>query len=163
MKLTSNFNDGAVIAKKHTGEGEDQSPPLKWSNVPDGTKSFALICDDPDAPSPDRPTADPWVHWLIYNIPGDSTELPERISRKLNPDEVSGASQGRNSWPENNIGFRGPMPPPESGTHRYFFRLFALDDQLASCSDSIDKTQLLAAIKGHVLAEAQLMGRYERH
>ena len=162
MKLTSNFDNGAAIAKKHTGEGDDASPPLSWIEVPDGTKSFALICDDPDAPSPKRPAAEPWVHWVIYDIPAHVSHLPESIAQSQNPSEVLRAKQGCNSWPNNNIGYRGPMPPPGSGSHRYVFRLFALDSELGLDSLSTDKNQLVSAMQGHVLAEAQLVGTYER-
>lgn len=162
MKLTSCFENGDLIGKQYTGEGSDQSPPVTWSDVPVGTRSFALICDDPDAPSPQKPAADPWVHWVIYNIPADVDRLPEGVSRAASPQEIPGANQGCNSWPQNNIGFRGPMPPPGSGRHRYFFRLYALDTGLQLDPTKANKTQLLAAIEGHVLAEAQLMGTYQR-
>ena len=99
MKLTSSsFADGSTIDAQYTVEGEDISPPLSWSEAPSGTASFALICDDPDAPSPRRPAANPWVHWVIFNIPAELSELPPCISRRLGPGEVTGARQGKNSF-----------------------------------------------------------------
>lgn len=161
MKLTSVFEPGERIDKRYTGEGEDRSPPLRWSNVPEGTESFALICDDPDAPSPRRPAATPWVHWVIYNIPASVTELPEGIERTAKPKEVPGALQGHNSWGEDSLGYRGPLPPPGSGTHRYFFKLYALDTKL-DLPAGANKETLLKAMEGHVLAETSLVGTYER-
>ena len=125
---SSAFGQGKTIPKKYTGEGEDVSPPLEWSDVPAGTKEFALICDDPDAPR-----TDPWVHWVIYKIPADAKGLPEGIERKPRPKTPAGAMQGQNSWPQgDNIGYRGPMPPPGHGVHHYYFKLFALDSELSA-------------------------------
>ena len=163
MKLeSSGFVHEAEIDRQYTVEGRDVSPPLTWSNTPDGTKAFALICDDPDAPSPRQPAPDPWVHWVIYNIPADRDGLPEGVPRKLEPSEVPGAKQGVNSWPSDNVGYRGPAPPPGSGPHRYFFRIYALDTML-ELDAGASKSLLLEAMSGHILAEAQLMGTYERH
>jgi len=143
------FSEGARIPKKYTADGENVSPPLKWSSVPTGTRSFALIVDDPDAP------AGTWVHWVIFNIPATVIELPEKVpSVNSLPD---GAIQGRNDFHE--IGFDGPSPP--SGTHRYFFKLYALDSMLKLPAGST-KADLLEAMQGHVIAEAHLMGRYSR-
>ena len=162
MKLISSaFEQGAKIDKKHTVEGEDVSPPLSWAGVPTGTKSLALICDDPDAPSPRKPAADPWVHWILFNIPADVSQLPPGIQRKRTPDEMPGARQGVNSWSSDNLGYRGPAPPPGSGSHRYFFKLYALDSEL-DLNAGASKQQLLKAMTGHVLAEGQLIGTYER-
>jgi Raf kinase inhibitor-like YbhB/YbcL family protein len=160
MQLTSSFENGATIDKKHTGEGPDTSPPLSWSGAPDATVSFALICDDPDAPSPRKPRPNPWVHWVIYNIPASVSELPEAVSPVAEPPEIPGAKQGKNEFP--NVGYNGPMPPPGSGTHRYFFRLYALDAELDLDPDKATKKTLLEAMKGHIVAEGQLMGKYER-
>jgi Raf kinase inhibitor-like YbhB/YbcL family protein len=162
MKLeSSGLVHGAEIDKQYTVEGRDVSPPLTWEDAPDGTESFALICDDPDAPSARRPGPEPWVHWVIYNIPADRNGLPEGISNELEPNEVPGAKQGSNSWPSDNVGYRGPAPPPGSGPHRYFFKLHALDTTL-DVDAGATKVQLLEAMSEHVLAEAQLMGTYER-
>lgn len=162
MKLTSGgFEAGQTIDAKYTVEGEDISPPLSWSDTPQGTKSFALICDDPDAPSPRKPADQPWVHWVIFNIPADATGLPENVGRGREPSGVPGAKQGRNSWSSDNLGYRGPAPPPGSGPHRYVFKLFALDTML-DLNSSASKTDLLKAISGHVLAEGELVGICER-
>jgi hypothetical protein len=162
MKLTSRaFKDGREIDQKHTMDGQDTSPELAWTDIPARTQSFALICEDPDAPSPRKPAADPWVHWIIFNISADATRLRSGIERTLEPEEVSGARQGVNSWSRDNIGFRGPAPPPGSGKHRYFFRLLALDSAL-ELDAGATKRQLLEKMAGHVLAECQLVGTYER-
>ena len=123
--------------------------------------SAALICDDPDAPSPRRPAAEPWVHWIIFNIPAERCDLPQEIGNELEPDEFYGAMQGLNSWPTDNVGYRGPAPPPGSGQHRYFFKMYALDTVL-ELNAGARKRQLLEAMSGHVLAEGQLIGIYER-
>ncbi len=159
MKLTITspaFKEGSPIPRKHTGEGEDVSPALEWSNPPQGTRQFALICDDPDAPR-----RDPWVHWVIYNIPADARGLPEGIEAVAKPKQPAGCAQGKNSWPEGeNIGYRGPMPPPGK-PHRYYFKLYALDQPL-DAPPGLTKEQLLAKMAGHILAEGQLMGTYQR-
>jgi hypothetical protein len=148
------FSEGKPIPKKYTGEGEDVSPPLAWKRVPEGTKELALICDDPDAPRPE-----PWVHWVIYKIPADAAGLPEGVPADARLKEPAGALQGQNTWPA--VGYRGPMPPPGHGRHRYFFKLYALDAPLA-IEPGADKKTLLERMSGHVLAEGQLMGTYER-
>jgi Raf kinase inhibitor-like YbhB/YbcL family protein len=159
MRLTSSaFASGEAIPKKYTGEGEDVSPPLAWRDPPAGTQSFALMCDDPDAPS-----AEPWVHWVIYNVGPEVNSLPEGI--KAGQPEITApveAKQGKNSWGSGvQIGYRGPMPPPGHGTHHYHFKLYALDTKL-DLAPSTTKKQLMDAMKGHVLAEAELVGTYER-
>jgi len=150
IQLTSPaFSHGQPIPKKHTGEGADLSPALAWTGSPAAAKSFALLVDDPDAPVGD------WVHWLLYNIPGPTTSLPEGIAAK----DTAAGTQGKNSW--NTIGYRGPMPPPGK-PHRYFFKLYALDADL-SLPAGLTKKEFLQKITGHVLAEGQLMGTYRRH
>ena len=163
MKLTSSgFEDGTQLDAKYTADGEDRSPPLAWSEAPAATRSFTLICDDPDAPSPRRPAAEPWVHWIIFNIPAKQFQLSQGMGHvALEPAEAPGARQGINSWPSDNVGYRGPAPPPGSGQHRYFFKIYALDSVLALKAGAT-KQQLLAAMSGHVLAEGQLVGTYER-
>ncbi len=143
------FEDQATIPKKHTADGEDLSPKLEWTGVPDGTRSFAIIMDDPDAPP------GTWVHWVLYDLPASASELPENVpnENKL----PNGASQGRNDFRK--IGYGGPCPP--RGTHKYYFKLYALDTELG-LNPGATKQQLLDAMKGHILAEAQLMGRYRR-
>jgi Raf kinase inhibitor-like YbhB/YbcL family protein len=158
IKVTSTaFSHGEQIPVKYTGEGEDLSPPINWSGVPEAAKELALICDDPDAP-----TAEPWVHWVIYKIPSTATGLPEGVAKKARLKDPPGTLQGRNSWPSGQtIGYRGPFPPPGHGTHRYFFKLYALEAKLVM-EPGHDKNTLIEEIKDHVLAEGELVGTYER-
>lgn len=147
------FPSGQRIPQDYSGDGTDRSPPLSWSGVPDGTVELALICDDPDAPTPE-----PWVHWIVYGIPADCRELPEGVPPKTDKPLM----QGRNSWPSGQtIGYRGPLPPKGHGTHHYHFRLYALDQKLKTAA-GLDKPSLLALMKGHVLATGELIGTYER-
>jgi Raf kinase inhibitor-like YbhB/YbcL family protein len=146
---SSAFGSGEMIAAKYTCDGADFSPPLEWSGGPAGTKSLALICDDPDAPM------ETWVHWVIYNIPPTAAILAEGITREK--ELPGGGTQGVNDFRK--IGYGGPCPP--AGTHRYFFKLYALDAMLG-LKPGITKDQLLKAMRGHILAEAQLMGTYKR-
>lgn len=161
MQLTSSgFEQGSQIDVTYTADGQEVSPPLSWSAGPEGTKSFAVICDDPDAPSPKRPAPEPWVHWVLFNIPADVTQLPQAISADPKPPEVPGARQGVNS--ASSVGYQGPAPPPGSGQHRYFFKIYALDTTLELPAGTTTKKELLDAMSGHVLAEGELMGVYER-
>jgi Raf kinase inhibitor-like YbhB/YbcL family protein len=162
--LSSNaIKEGEAIPTRHTGEGGDVSPQLFWSGLPGGIKEFALICDDPDAPSRQKPFPNPWVHWVIYNLPADLKELPEGIARDAKLNIPAGAKQGLNSWPAGqNVGYLGPMPPNGSGPHRYYFKLYALDATINLAPEKATKETLLAAMQGHVVAELQLMGTYER-
>jgi len=144
------FKSGGPIPKKYACDGEDISPPLTWADVPSGTQSFALICDDPDAPIMT------WIHWVIYGIPADRRELKERMSTQEALDE--GIMQGTNSW--GRPGYGGPCPPGRT-THRYFFRLYALD-RMPELRPGRRKKDLEKAIRGHILAETQLMGLYSR-
>jgi len=155
---SSEFDNGQPIPRKYTGEGDDVSPPLAWNNVPEGTRQFALICDDPDAP-----TAEPWVHWVIYGISADTRSLPEGIpAGRPKLEKPLATLQGKNSWTSGaTTGYRGPLPPPGHGTHHYHFKLYALDNAI-DVPPSATKKQLLAAIEGHVLAEAELTGTYAR-
>ncbi|MBN1854605.1 MAG: YbhB/YbcL family Raf kinase inhibitor-like protein [Pirellulales bacterium] len=162
MQLTSSaFKNGEAIERDYTADGRNISPPLAWSGVPEGTESLALICDDPDAPNPQRPAATPWVHWVLYNLPPDQTELPPAIDRSRELESIPGARQGQNSWPGDNIGYLGPEPPPKSGLHRYFFKLYALDTML-DLRAGANKEELLKAMEGHILGEGQLIGVYQR-
>ena len=147
---SSAFVEGGMIPSKYTCDERDISPPLEWKDVPAGAKSFALICDDPDAPG------GIWVHWVVYNIPSNISRLEENI--KPEPGAKNTMLQGSNSW--SRTGYGGPCPP--SGTHRYYFKLYAVDEMLP-LKPGMSKKQLLDAMKGHVLAEAQLMGKYKRH
>jgi len=150
IQVTSQaFAEGEMIPEKYTCDGNDISPPLSWSGVPEGTKSLALIGDDPDAPM------GTWVHWVLYNLPPDVVGIPENVP----PHETleNGAKQGMTDF--RRIGYGGPCPP--GGTHRYFFKLYALDT-LLELDAGATKKELLDAMEGHTLGEGQLMGRYRR-
>lgn len=150
------FDEGQPIPKKYTGDGKDISPPFTWQGEPAGTWQYALICDDPDAPSPQ-----PWVHWLIYRISHQTRSLPEGIPPTSRVQSPITACQGRNSWSSGRtIGYRGPAPPPRSGTHHYHFTLYALDAEIEA-NPGVDKTALQEVMSGHILAEATLIGTYE--
>ena len=149
------FEEGQSIPSRHSGDGEDLSPALRWSGVPESARQLALICDDPDAPTPQ-----PWVHWVIYCIPADASGLPEGVPRHGLLDDPPGAMQGVNSWPSDNVGYRGPAPP-RGPVHHYHFKLYALD-MAVTLSAGATKEQLLAGMKGHILAEAEVVGTYQR-
>ncbi len=152
MKISvasSAFKEGEMIPGKYTCDGDDISPPIDWSGIPKEAKSVAMISDDPDAP---RGT---WVHWVIYNIPPHAKGLPENIPSKESLED--GALQGIND--SHQAGYGGPCPP--SGVHRYYFKVYALDTKL-SLKPGVTKKALEDAMKGHILSEGQLMGRYKR-
>jgi Raf kinase inhibitor-like YbhB/YbcL family protein len=150
LKVTSTaFDEGGMIPAKYTCDGENVSPPLAWSGVPEAAKSLALVADDPDAPG------GTWTHWVIYEIPTTEKGLAENVPARDTLD--GGARQGKNDFKK--PGYGGPCPP--SGTHRYFFKLYALDTNL-NLPPGATKDQLLKATEGHVLAQGQLMGRYKR-
>jgi len=150
IEVTSTaFEDGGMIPPRYTADGQDISPPLRWDAVPEGTKSIALISDDPDAPM------GTWVHWVLFNLPADAAELAENVPPKSTL--PNGAAQGTNDFGK--IGYGGPAPP--SGTHRYYFKIYALDAQI-DLPPGAKKSQLLKAMEGHILAQGQLMGRYKR-
>jgi Raf kinase inhibitor-like YbhB/YbcL family protein len=152
LTLTSSaFKQGATIPSKYTCEGDDISPPLAIAGVPEGTKSLAFILDDPDAPDPKAPKR-VWVHWLVYNLPPDTASLPEGASAKLPRGAVNGMTD------RNETTYHGPCPP--IGRHRYFHKLYALDTALPA--KAMSKADLEAAMQGHVLAEASLMGTYQK-
>jgi Raf kinase inhibitor-like YbhB/YbcL family protein len=153
LTLTSTaFSDGAAIPTKYTCDGDETSPPLQWSGVPDRAMSLALVVDDPDAPDPAAPKRR-FVHWVLYNIPPDARGLTEGATRgKLPP----GALEGSNDF--NKRGYGGPCPP--IGRHRYFFTLYALDTSLADVS-APTRGELEAAMKGHVIEKAETIGTYE--
>jgi Raf kinase inhibitor-like YbhB/YbcL family protein len=154
LMLTSPaFANNGAIPKQYTCEGTDISPPLRWSGAPQGTKSFALIIDDPDAPDPRAPKIT-WVHWVVYNIPADANGLAEGAAKSGPP---AAAQLGLNDWKRADYG--GPCPP--IGRHRYFHKLYALDTVLPDLGHAT-KARLLDAIKGHVVAEAQLIGTYQK-
>ena len=154
MQLTSSaFTHEGRIPKKYTCESDDLSPPLQWGDAPAETKSFALIVDDPDAPDPAKPQR-VYVHWVLYNIPANTTGLDENASRKNLP---AGTITGVNDWDKAEWG--GPCPP--IGRHRYFFKLYALDTILSGLS-SPKKKDVESAMQGHILAQAELMGTYQK-
>jgi Raf kinase inhibitor-like YbhB/YbcL family protein len=144
------FAEGENIPVKHTADGDDVSPELHWGGIPSNTQSIALVCEDPDAP---RGT---WTHWVLFNLPPDKTMLAEGVStEKELPD---GTRQGKNDFGK--MGYGGPSPP-KGKPHRYYFKLYSLDTKL-NLAGGATRQQLLDAIKGHVVAEGQLMGQYGR-
>ena len=154
LKLTSSaFSQAGSMASKYTCEEDDISPALSWTGAPPNTKSFALIVDDPDAPDPAAPKM-VYVHWVLFNIPAGTTSLVENATKSGLP---SGAVQGTNDWKKQQYG--GPCPP--IGRHRYFFKLFALDTELAGLS-APTKPELLKAMEGHILAQTELIGTYQK-
>jgi len=150
MILTSTaFQQEGKIPDKFSCKGEDISPPLKWDQIPAGVQSFVLICDDPDAPM------GTWDHWLLFNIPGSETELPEGIPAR--PELPNGALHGTNSW--GRLDYGGPCPP--GGTHRYFFKFYALDTML-NLEAGATKKEIMLAMENHILDETELMGKFSR-
>jgi len=147
------FRDQGAIPVQHTCEGEDVSPPLAWSSPPEGTRSLALIVDDPDAPDPKAPRMT-WVHWVLYNLPATARELPAAMTNEALP---SGTRVGQNDWKRDDYG--GPCPP--IGRHRYFHKLYALDISLPDLA-APTKAELEKVMQGHVLARAELVGTYEK-
>ena len=147
---SSEFSAGETVPKKFTCDGPDVSPKLTWMEPPASTKSFALIMDDPDAP------VGTWVHWVLYDLPAETRELAEGVAKQ---EQLSnGARQGRNDF--GRIGYGGPCPPPGK-PHRYFFKLYALDAKL-SLKAGATKAEVERAMKGHILSQAELTGRYGR-
>jgi Raf kinase inhibitor-like YbhB/YbcL family protein len=144
------FDEDRPIPVKYTGDGADVSPPLTWSGVPRGTRSLVVLCEDPDAP---RGT---WTHWVVFNLPPESRELPEGTPAQ--PTLPGGAVQGTNDFGK--IGYGGPAPPPGK-PHRYYFKLTALNTTL-DLKPGAKRSEVLAAMDGHVLAEGWLMGTYRR-
>jgi Raf kinase inhibitor-like YbhB/YbcL family protein len=154
LTLTSPaFANGHEIPSDFTCEGADISPALSWSGAPAGTKSFALIVDDPDAPDPAAPKMT-WVHWVLYNIPADATRLPEAVDSDELP---TGTREGKNDWKR--TGYGGPCPP--IGRHRYYFKLFALDRVLPDLGTPV-KAELEKSMTGHILEKTELLGLYQK-
>jgi Raf kinase inhibitor-like YbhB/YbcL family protein len=150
IKVTSSaFKDGELIPRRYACNGADVSPPLAWTGVPEAAQTISLICDDPDCPG------STWVHWVLFNLPAGVKELAEAVPPNM--ELANGARQGHNDW--HRIGYGGPCPP--GGTHRYFFKVYALDVAL-DLQPGATKAELLGAMEGHVLAQGQLMGRYRR-
>lgn len=153
LTLTSpSFTHQKEMPAKYTCQGENVSPALSWQNVPAGTRSLVLIIDDPDAPDPEAPKMT-WDHWIIYNISPESKGIPENTSQAS-----LGALAGLNSW--NKTAYGGPCPP--IGKHRYFHKLYALDIKFEDLKNPT-KDKLLYKMKGHILAQAELIGLYQKH
>jgi len=154
LSLTSSvFSANGTIPANYTCEGTDVSPPIQWDGLPDGTKSLALIVDDPDAPDPKAPKTT-WVHWVLYNLPPTTTQLAEAIAQDDLPE---GTLEGKNDW--GRPGYGGPCPP--IGLHRYFFKLFALDLVLPDLRQPT-KLDLETAMSGHILERVEIIGTYEK-
>jgi Raf kinase inhibitor-like YbhB/YbcL family protein len=145
---SASFPPNSPIPTKYTEDGENISPPLAWTGVPSGTVELALIVDDPDAPRPE-----PWVHWIVCKMPATATNLPEAVPRD------SDLLQGANTW--GRIGYDGPAPPKGHGTHHYHFRLYALNGAIKA-QRGVDKNTLLKLMTGHIIAQGELIGTYER-
>jgi Raf kinase inhibitor-like YbhB/YbcL family protein len=148
--ISAAFAMGAVIPARYTCQGPNVSPPISWSAAPTGTQSIAIIADDPDAPGGD------WVHWVLFNLPPETTSLPEGMptTAKLPSEAIQGINDFRR------LGYGGPCPPPGK-PHRYFFKVFALDAKL-NLGSNATKADLLKAMKGHILAQGELMGTFRR-
>ena len=154
LGITSpSFPHGRPIPREYTCEGADVSPPLGWSELPGETKTLALIVDDPDAPDPKAPKTT-WVHWVVFNVPPIASGLPENASKQL----PAGAAEGMNDWKR--LGYGGPCPPV--GRHRYFFKLYALDTALPHLA-APTKAEVEHAMQGHIVAQAELVGTYEKN
>ncbi|HSM99051.1 MAG TPA: YbhB/YbcL family Raf kinase inhibitor-like protein [Gallionella sp.] len=151
--MSPSFKHDGAIPARHTCDGLNISPLLQWAGVPPGSKSLALIVDDPDAPNPEAPKMT-WVHWVVYDIPPDSNGLPETTAAEGLP---PGTLQGLNDWLS--AGYQGPCPP--TGKHRYFFKLYALDAVLPDLKHPA-KAALERAMRGHVIGQAELIGLYQR-
>ncbi|MGD9366286.1 MAG: YbhB/YbcL family Raf kinase inhibitor-like protein [Desulfobacteraceae bacterium] len=154
LKITSSaFEDGGTMAAVYTCEGQNISPPLEWDGIPEGTRSLSLIVDDPDAPDPAAPKMT-WVHWVLYNLPPDCSGLHQGM---ISADLPAGSREGINDWKQ--TGYGGPCPP--IGRHRYFHKLYALDVVLDDLKQP-SKPKLLAAMEGHILARAEVVGTYQK-
>lgn len=148
------FADDGPIPVRYSGEGDNLSPPLRWSGVPSETRELVLVCEDPDAPSPK-----PFLHWIMSGISPDADRLPEAMSKVHEPGELPGAKQGDNSAKQ--AGYTGPKPPMGHGPHHYHFELFALDEPL-QMNETPDRANLMKAMAGHVVAYGEVVGVYER-
>lgn len=147
------FSSGKAIPTKYTGEGENISPPLSWADAPPEAKQFALIVDDPDAP-----TAQPFVHWVLCGIPAGTTSLAEGASSAKGKKSPAGMTEGKNDYDV--VGYKGPMPPA-GAPHRYYFRLYALDKAL-ELRPGVTRVQLVNAMQGHIICQGELMGTFKR-
>jgi Raf kinase inhibitor-like YbhB/YbcL family protein len=148
------FEADGPIPRRYSSEGDSISPPLRWSGLPAGAKELVILCEDPDAPK-----AEPFIHWMVFGLPGQLTSLPEAIPATPSPAPLGGGRQGLNSAEK--VGYFGPMPPVGHGVHHYHFQVFALSEPTGLSSDP-DRRQLIEAMSGHVLAVGDLVGTYER-
>jgi Raf kinase inhibitor-like YbhB/YbcL family protein len=147
FSLTSpDFTNGQMIPRQFTGEGEERSPELKWLHAPEGTRSFALIVDDPDAPN------GTFTHWVLFDIPAEAQFIPQGVPKM--------GVGGHNDFHHDHYG--GPMPPPHHGVHRYYFKLYALDIESLNLKQGAKREEVEQAMEGHIIGQAELMGRYER-
>lgn len=151
---SSSFGHGQRIPTEHTLDGLNVSPDLTWDPGPPGTRSYALICDDPDAPTPR-----PYTHWVIFDIPAGVHEIGEAVPKEGKPRALRGGAQGTNDF--GHFGYDGPAPPPRHGTHHYHFQVYALD-RILDLNAGCRKDDVLRAMKGHVLAKGELIGTYHR-
>jgi Raf kinase inhibitor-like YbhB/YbcL family protein len=155
LRISSDtFQQGQPIPRTHTEDGENVSPALHISGVPEQAKELALICDDPDAPR-----SEPFVHWVMYGIPANVSEIPEGIPGDAKIQSPKGAFQGMNSFRK--VGYGGPAPPPGHGTHHYHFHVYALDQPIKA-KGGLDKKALLDAMQGHVIDQGEIVGTYQR-
>ncbi|MGE5609070.1 MAG: YbhB/YbcL family Raf kinase inhibitor-like protein [Bacillota bacterium] len=148
------FPDGGPIPVKYTRDGDNVSPPLRWENIPMGTKELALIVEDPDAPTPE-----PFIHWVAFKIPADVSKLPEGVPQRGKPRISPPLAQGKNDFKD--IGYDGPEPPRGHGVHHYHFELYALDKPL-EIEPGQDVKSLIASMSGHILDRGEIIGTYER-
>lgn len=148
------FRPGTSIPAQFTADGQNVSPPVRWTGLPQGTKELALVVEDPDAPSDE-----PFVHWVLYKIPADVDGLPPALPHQTRLEAPPGALQGKNSFDK--IGYGGPAPPEGDGPHHYHFHVYALDKPIAE-QGGLDNKSLIAAMSGHILDEGDLVGTYQR-
>lgn len=153
IELRSTFSAGEKIPRRFSGEGENYSPPLRWSGVPENARELVLLVHDPDAPQGD------FVHWVLYNIPPNVNALPEHVATVEQPPEVNGAVQGTNDM--DGLGYTGPLPPRGHGLHHYHFQVFALDKEL-NLPPGLTRDEVLQKTRGHVIASGELVGVFER-
>lgn len=157
---TTAFGHGERIPELHIRDGKNRSPMINWKSFPENTRSFVVLCEDPDAPR-----EEPFVHWVLYGVPAwtqglPRTMVPEAISKEEEPDEIPGAKHGTNDFDE--IGYDGPAPPRGHGTHHYRFRVYALDDDADQLPPGLNKRELLRMVRDHILAFGEVVGTYRR-
>jgi Raf kinase inhibitor-like YbhB/YbcL family protein len=152
--ISAAFGQNQRIPTRFTRDGQNVSPPIRWENLPEGTRELAVIVEDPDAPVPE-----PFVHWVAYKIPADAPGLHEGIPQQPKPRNAEAGAQGKNSF--HTVGYDGPAPPPGHGVHHYHFRVYALDEPI-EVEPKLDNKSLIASMAGHILDSGELVGTYER-